>query len=262
MVSRPARLAPLALLALLAAGCARKPDTAAAPRRYIELTDHRGQRLTAQKPGEPDARIYTVGVVVVADGDSWTRLPEEDRARLAEAARRGIDRLTFVKRVELPREDDAPDSAPRLDGSLEPYRQLQARRGWDAVALVTGKQLAARDEDARREGRAVVQTRVDVLLFDAWRERVLWRAHGAAAVPVADFDRADSETLDGAARAGWRQSVAALETRLDPAQPPPEHRRHGDGGDDGDDLDPAEAFWIAYLGINIISWIWEIIRHR
>lgn len=251
-------------------GCARKPAHDAAARRpYIELKDRDGRRLVELREQAPDAsHFFTVGVVVLLDDESWVRLEGEPLAQLRAEALTRVQALPMVKRAELwtPAQDEArPGPGLSLHGDLEPWRSLQAAHGWDAIALLTGRQLAVQSEKQKPEDRATLHTRMDLLLIDAYREQPVFKAAGFSALPITGYQRGDSETLQGTGDAGWRQADAALASRLngggDGAEPRRRHRRAA-SSDDDEEFSDAESFWLIYFGINFVNFLWDILTRR
>ncbi len=254
-------------------GCTRKPAHDAPARRpYIELRDHDGRRLMEMRENAPDAaHFYTVGVVVLPDRDSWVRLGEEPLAQLRADALTRVQALPMVKHAELwtPAQDEARQEPElSLRGDLVPWRKVQAAHGWDAIALISGTQLAVQSEKQKPDDRATLHTRMDLLLLDAYREQPVFKAAGFSALPITGYQRGDSETLQGIGEAGWRQANAALASRLngggdgEDTEPRRRHRRASSSDDEDEEFSDAETFWLVYLGVNFVSFLWEILTHR
>ena len=248
-------------------GCDRKPAHDAPARHpYIELRDHDGRRLMDMRENAPDAaHFYTVGVVVLPDRDSWVRLGDEALAQLRTDALTRVQALPMVKRAEL-WTPVADESELSLRGDLEPWRKAQAAHGWDAIALVSGTQLAVQSEKQKPEDRATLHTRMDLLLIDAYREQPVFKAAGFSALPITGYQRGDSETLQGTGEAGWRLADAALASRLNGGGDDREahHRHHRtSSSDDGDEeFSDAETFWLIYFGVNFVNFLWDILTRR
>ena len=215
----------------------------------------------------PDAsHFYTVGVVVLPDGDSWVRLSGEPLERLRADALARVQALPMVKRAELwaPAEGEPELS---LRGDLEPWRSLQSAHGWDAIALLTGRQLAVQSEIQKPEDRATVHTRMDLLLLDAYREQPVFRAAGFSALPVTGYQRGGGDALQGVGEAGWRQADASLAARLGGNSdnidtPRRHHRRSSSDADDDEEFSDAESFWMIYFGVNFVNFLWDILTRR